>query len=743
MDAVDTEVSLSQYWYILKRRWLPASVIFVGTLLLVSFLGARQTPIYEAEGKLRFKGRDSTSALTGLGDELGQLESLDRAESPIATEISIMQTVPIIQKTIDNLEFKNNEGELINPRQFLGSLEVSHERGTDILNVVYQSPEPEKAKLVVDALMAVYLEEHLLANRAEVSAARLFIEKQLPSAEQNARQAEAALRRFKEQNQVIALEQEAIATVASLESLQSRMTDVSSRLADTEAQFATLNARLGRNPQAALTATAVSQSIGVQKVLADYQQVEADLAAERVRFHEQHPVIVDLKTQQSNLDVLLRQRINTVIGAQSNAAELDLSQLNLQVGGVEAALISDYIRLDAQLRGLTDQTLALQQTEASYRERAAVLPQLEQLQRELERRLDATQSTYSLLLERLQEVQLAENQNVGNVRIIQSAEVLGGPVNPRAKLYLVTGGMLGGMLAAAVVLLLEVMDRSIKTVEEAKAAFGLPVLGVIPKFAHTEQSNRPGNGQHTRPIPSLVVCSKVPALASESYHMLGNNLKFLDSDHPPRVVAITSSLTQEGRSMVASNLAAALAQTGEQVLLVDGDLHHPMQHWIWDRPNYQGLSNLLVGQVSVEEAIIETEPNLHVLLAGVVPPNPSALLDSQRMMEHLQLFKARYDYVIIDTPELIGNVSAAIVGKMADGVLLVVRPKVTDINSVHYVRNLIEQSQQKVLGLVVNGTLPRYEPYSQYLSNEFYMSLNQMSEQRKEKNHNVGIMGER
>ncbi|MEM9218621.1 MAG: polysaccharide biosynthesis tyrosine autokinase [Cyanobacteria bacterium P01_F01_bin.150] len=727
MDAADTEISLSQYWYILKRRWLPASVIFFGTLLLVSFWGARQTPIYEAEGKLRFKGQDSTSALTGLGDELGQLESLDRAESPIATEIGIMQTVPIIQQTIDNLEFKNAEGELLKPKQFLSRLDVSHERGTDILKVVYQSPQPEKAKMAVDALMAVYLEAHLLANRAEASAARLFIEKQLPNAEQNARQAEAALRRFKEENQVIALDKEASATVNFLESIQTKMTDISARIADTEAQFTTLSSRLGRNPQAALVATAVSQSSGVQQVLADYQQVEANLASERVRFHEQHPVIVDLKTKQASLDSLLRQRISNVLGAQSDSTDINPSQLNLQVGAVEANLISDYIRLDAQLRGLTDQTEALRQTEASYRQRAALLPQLEQSQRELERRLDAAQSTYSLLLERLQEVQLAENQNVGNVRIIQPAEVLDGSVSPRAKLYIVTGGMLGSLLAAAAMLLLEALDRSIKTVDEASAALDLPVLGVIPNFTHVAQPNRPSIGQRTRPIPSLVACTKMPSPASESYHMLGNNLKFLDSDHPPRIVAITSSVALEGKSMVASNLAASLSQTGQRVLLIDGDLHHPIQHWIWDYPNKQGLSNLLVGQVSVEDAIIESLPNLHLLLAGVVPPNPAALLDSQRMIDLIQLFKAQYDYVIIDTPALIGSVSAAIIEKMADGMLLVVRPKVADTTSVNYVRRLIEQSQQRVLGLVVNGTLPRYEPHSQYLSDEFYMSLNPIS----------------
>ena len=723
IQAADSEISIDQYWQILKRRWLPTSLVFVGIVAMVSAWGFSQTPIYEAEGKLRFKSRDATSTLTGLGDELAQLESLDSKANPIATEIAVMRTVPIIQKTIDTLELKSDDGEPIKPNQFLGKLEVSNERGADILKVAYQLPEAEAAKVIVDTLMSVYLDEHLLANRAEAVAAKEFIEKQLPDAENRALQAEKKLREFKEENQVIALEQEAIATVNSLEDLQAKMTDVSSQLANAEARFDTLKARLGRNPQAALVATAVSQSSGVQQVLEAYQQVESALETERVRFHDQHPIMVDLETERANLNELLQGRIKAVIGS----ADLP-EDVNLQIGEVEADLIGDYIHLETQLMGLLDQMSALQAANASYLERASALPRLEQEQRELERQLDAAQSTYALLLQRLQEVRVAENQNVGNVRIIQPAAVLSGPVAPRKKLYVVTGAMLGGLLAAATALILEALDRSIKTVEEAKAQFNLPVLGVIPTFAKEVQGTRVRD-TGDRIIPNLVVCAETPSLSSEAYHMLRNNLKFLDSDHPPRVIAVTSSVPREGKSTVASNLAASIAQTGKQVLLVDADLHHPMQHWIWDLPIRQGLSNVLVDQAALKETIVKVRPNLRLLLAGALPPNPAALLDSQRMTALLQKFQTQCDYVILDTPALSGGASASIVGKMADGVLLVVRPNVADSASVNYAKTLIEQSQQKVLGLVVNSTLPHYEPYGQYLSDEFYVTANQNSGQ--------------
>lgn len=722
----ESEINISQCWQILKRRWLPASVVFVGTVAMVSFWGFRQTPIYEAEGKLRFKSQDSTSTLTGLGDELGQLEALDSKASPIATEISIIRTVPIIQKTIDKLELETGSGEPLKPKQFLGKLDISNERGTDILKLSYQSPDTEAAKTIVDTLMSVYLEQHLFDNRAEAVAAREFIEKQLPDAEDRARQAEADLRAFKERNRVISLDEEVPLAATTLEKLQEKITTASSQLADAEAQFNVLKARLGRDSQDALTAAAISQSDGVQQALEEYQQVESNLAAERVRFQDQHPVIVDLEKEKASREALLFQRIQAITGSQTLS-----ENANLQVGNTEANLIIDYVRLESELTGLQEQTLILQEKYESSVERASALPRLEQEQRELERQLEAAQSTYSLLLQRLQEVRVAENQNVGNVRVIQPAEVLKGAVGPQKKLFVVTGSLIGGIFAAGTALLLEALDRSIKTMEEAKARFNLPVLGVIPTFARGAQNNRLRNTDDSV-IPNLVVCDEKASLSSEAYHMLRNNLKFLDSDHPPRVIVVTSSVPQEGKSTVASNLSASIAQTGKQVLLIDADLHNPMQHWIWNLPNQDGLSNLLVGQVTPSEAIVRVRPNLQVLLAGALPPNPAALLDSQRMTVLLQKLQTHYDYIILDTPALSGGASASIVGKMADGLLLVVRPKVADSGSVNYAKTLIEQSQQRVLGLVVNSTLSQYEPYGQYLSDEFYVTANQNLDQTED-----------
>ena len=713
-EPPDSEIGLDQIWQILRRRLLPASLIFTAITAVVTAYGFSQTPIYEAEGKLRFKSRDTTSALIGLGDGLGELEALNFQENPISTELAIIRTAPIIQDTIEALDLRDREGESLKANDFLSNLELSNERGADILTVAYRSPDSEQAKKVVNTLMQVYLDQHLLANRAETAAARMFLEEQLPSAEARALEAEAELRDFKERNQVIDLAEETASTVASMESLQTKITEVSAQLEDTNAQFETLNARLGRDPEAALIVTALSQSEGIQQVLLDYQQVETELAAEKVRFQDQHPRIVDLETQRHNLEAVLNDRIEAVAGEGNLPAKA-----NLQVGQVEADLVADYIRLDARLLGLSQQAEFLLQAEATRQERALMLPRLEQEQRELERRLQAAQATYSLLLQRFQEARVAENQNVGNVRIIQPAEVLSAAVAPRKKLYFVTGAMLGGLLAAGATLLLEAQDQSIKTVEEAKSRFGLPVLGVIPTFGKSLRLSKRRDSDE-RLIPSLVVCDESASLAAEGYHMLRSNLKYLNSDHPPKVLTISSSLPHEGKSTVASNLAAAMAQAGQKVLLIDADLQHPIQHWIWNSTHRSGLSHVLVGETPVSRAVIDVMPNLSVLLAGVLPPNPAALLDSQRMIAMLEYFKSRYDFVLLDAPALSGGASASILGKMSDGLLLVVRPGVANYQSSNYANALLEQSKQTVLGLIINGVISDYEPYGQYLSEEFF-----------------------
>jgi polysaccharide biosynthesis transport protein len=200
------------------------------------------------------------------------------------------------------------------------------------------------------------------------------------------------------------------------------------------------------------------------------------------------------------------------------------------------------------------------------------------------------------------------------------------------------------------------------------------------------------------------------------------NLKYVSADKELKVIVVTSSVPQEGKSTVAANLAMAIAQMERRVLLVDGDLHRPVQHQIWDLPNNEGLSNAIVGQSDLRNAIAQVMDNLYVLPSGLVPPSPASLLDSKRMAALIDSFRDNFDCVILDTPSLSVGADAASLGQMADGVLFVVRPGVADVVNAGFAKELLEKSGQNVLGQVINGIIPKNEPHSNYYFNneEYY-----------------------
>lgn len=186
-------------------------------------------------------------------------------------------------------------------------------------------------------------------------------------------------------------------------------------------------------------------------------------------------------------------------------------------------------------------------------------------------------------------------------------------------------------------------------------------------------------------------CSSI----SEAYRMLRVNLNFISADRELKVIVVTNSVPQEGKSTVAANLATAIAQMDRQVLLIDGDLHRPVQHKIWDLMNNQGLSNLIFKQEEITTTIKKVMPNLDVLTSGIVPPSPAALLDSQRMATLMANFSDKYDFVIVDTPALTVAADAVTLGQMADGVLLVVRPGVVDSVNATFAKELLAKSGQR------------------------------------------------
>ncbi|MBW4642087.1 MAG: polysaccharide biosynthesis tyrosine autokinase [Goleter apudmare HA4340-LM2] len=684
-------IDLRQYWTILKRRWLVTSVVIgsvFGLTALVTFL---QKPVYESQAKLLFNKQNGVSSLTGISAKMGELGGLTNLSNPVDTEAEVIRSYPIVDKTITTLNLKDKRGDRLTMEKFLKILKLKTIRGTDVMQLSYRSNNPQQAADVINTLMNYYLESNVRNNRSTAKAAREFLSKELPEVETRVLKAEKALRRFKENNQVVALEIEAKAGVEGLKDLAEEITKTEAELVAANTRAIALQDQIALNTQQAVVLSTLSQSPGVQQILTEYQKVQDQLAVARTRFTQENPVIIDLVQKEAALRKQVETRVSKTIGNRQSVPER-----NLQIGELKQALTVDLVKSEVERSALKKQVAELRQTLALNQRRLNSLPRLEQQQLQLQRQLQVARITYEQLLKQLQEVQVLENQNIGNARVISQALIPDKQVSPVIPLNLALGGFLGILLGAGTALILESMDNSLKNVEEVKRLLVYPVLGTIPLAEKVKGSDGEGSAE-------LPVLNNPYSPESAAFEMLQTNLGFSISDKKLKVIVLSSSIPGEGKSFVAANLAVAIAQLGRRVLLIDADMRRPRQHKIWEQSNLTGLSNILVGQAELQSSTKEALMAMDLLTAGTIPPNPAALLDSQRLHTLIQEATKEYDFVIIDAPPLTAVADAQMLGKLADGLLLVVRPGVVDSAAASETKTLLEQSEQRVLGMVVNG----------------------------------------
>ncbi|MBN3879159.1 GumC family protein [Nostoc sp. JL23] len=703
-------INFQQYWRILKRRWFLIAIIMGSVFGATSLLTFIQKPIYEAEAKLLFNKESGISSLAGGASEqvgqLGQLTGLTNLSNPLETEAEIIRSNPLIQKTITELQLKDKLGQPLEIDDFLRKLKVKSIRGTDILQLSYRSTNPQEATTIINRLMSAYITNNVQVNRSQARAAREFLNKQLPVVEAKVKQGEAILRQFKEKYEVVSLEVEAEEGIKSLNELSNQITQLRAQLVDARSRSGTLQNQLALNTKQAMALSSLSQSRAVQEVLSQYQNVQDQLAVERSRFTDGHPVITSLLSKEQALKKQLEGRVNQTLGSSQPIPDQDL-----QIGELKQTLTANLVQVEVQRLGLEKQVGVLMKALVLYQARLRTLPKLEQLQRQRQRQLQVAQITYEQMLKRLQEVQVLENQNVGNARVVSEALLPKKAVSPRILLNLALGGFLGFFLAIAAALLLEAGDKSVKTTEEAQELLDYPLLGTIPVFA---QKARLAGDESLMELPVL---NNPYSSVNAAFEMLQINLGFTFSDKELKVIVVSSSVMSEGKSFVAANLAIATAQMGKRVLLIDADMRRPRQHEMWQQPNFMGLSNVLVGQATLAEAAKEVMINVELLSSGMIPPNPAALLDSQRMNGLLQQAAQDYDCIIIDTPPLSVLADASIVGKMADGMLLVARPGVVNSAAAKITKALIQHSRVPVLGMVVNCVTTGENDYTYHYYN--------------------------
>lgn len=311
----------------------------------------------------------------------------------------------------------------------------------------------------------------------------------------------------------------------------------------------------------------------------------------------------------------------------------------------------------------------------------------------LRREADTNRQLYDSLLQRYKEVGVAAGAGVGtnNVSIVDRAQVPTGRYKPNLLLNLAIGTLLGLVLGVVVALALELMDDTIKTPEDMEQHLRLALLGVVPNL-------RKGNVAEAMADPRSAF--------SESYRSVRTALQFSTDHGVPRVLLVTSSSAAEGKSTTALSLARNFAQLGKRVLLVEADLRNPSLHRTMDIRGEQGLSSLLAGAADVSQVVHDTgEPNLQVILAGPLPPNPAELLSGSRLVSLLTTAAEKYDQVIIDGPPVLGIADAPILSNVVSGTLLVVNSGKTRIKTAQAAIKRLVAARAHIIG----GVLTHYD----------------------------------
>lgn len=202
---------------------------------------------------------------------------------------------------------------------------------------------------------------------------------------------------------------------------------------------------------------------------------------------------------------------------------------------------------------------------------------------------------------------------------------------------------------------------------------------------------------------------------SEQYRTIRTNIQFASVDNEIKSLLVTSSNPSEGKSTTVANLAIVYAQAGKKVLLIDADLRKPTVHYTFRLDNLKGLSNVLVGEMSMSEAANPTDiPNLDVLSCGPIPPNPSELLASKKMEQFISEATSSYDLVIFDTPPVLAVTDAQILANMVDGSILVIRSKETELEAATKAKDILQPARAKLLGTVLNGREKKGSNYYYY-----------------------------
>ncbi len=714
--AAGYELNLEEYWQIiLRRRWV---ILFCAFSLgvfswLFSWLN-QPPPLYSSSASVKIS---QTTDMTGLLLQNLSFSNVDdmSTQLSIITSYALMERVAkrmgLIPKDLSSEQIRANPEYMEEILDLKGDVEAEQEGNSGIINIKVVSSDPEFARDLAQAVAEEFRAYNIEEKNRRVFEAKKFIQQQLVVVGERLKQAEEAVRDYRQKNHLSSAGQNSEVMAKVVADMEQEYRHEAEHLNDLRFALAQLRQR-------------------IQKGGWDYKAVTVS-GKVSAYFDELNKRLVDMALKHTQLSTVYTD------------AHPQMRELREQANDILASMVDE---LGKQV-GLTRQRMAdlqknIEETEQKYRG----LPEQALELRRLERAVATNEDLFNLLEKKYQEVLIREAEKVEEVSVIRPALISHVRINPvRTRQTAIAGFILGLVLGLIIALVLEAMDTSVGTIEEVESFLEVPVVGFVPHLSHDEAvelfSGVEGlatSGHALERQIRLITHFSPPSTIAEAYRSMRTNLLFSQGGEH-RVIIVTSATIKEGKSTVSANLATVVAQQGARVLLIDADMRKPMQHKTFGLKREPGLSEYLLGQMpwrdvvrrisdvllgdfGVDQALMTPGlDQLDIITCGHKSANPPDLLAAPAMTQLLDEARQEYDMVIIDMPPLLHTTDATVVAGKVDGVLLVYHIGAVVRGALKRVKTGIESVGGKVVGVVLNGVRSEMTAdYARYKMDRYY-----------------------
>ncbi|HYW36656.1 MAG TPA: polysaccharide biosynthesis tyrosine autokinase [Terriglobales bacterium] len=705
------ESTLREYMRVLiKRKWMVIAVV-AGIFMAVAIASLRQTPVYDAVGRIAVNKADSN--LISFKDSTPDTDYVYE-QSDLDTEVRILQSDLMALQVIRQLnldkrpEFGGHSDQkqanlVADPLQtdsnrasallamFHGKLHVALIPSTRIMEIHFTSTDPQLAASAVNTLAATYVEQNFKTKFESTMQASDWLSKQLVDLQMKVETSQEKLVRYQKEHEILGTDEKQNIITEKLEELNKEMTTAESDRMQKEAVYR----QTQFNDPVAISAAIVSDpgAVLLGRLREQQATLRIQIADLSTQFGPSYPKVAQLNSQLKEID----------------------RQLQLETDKAVDHLKGQYLAA-LQRENMLRESFEKQKQEANKLNESAIEYSI------LKRDLDSNRTLYEGLLEKLKEAGVTAGLRSNNFRIIDAARVPTFPSEPNIPRNLSFALVLGVISGVGLAFLLENMDNTVRTPEQAQAFSALPSLGMIP--LGSKSGNHGPTGKRlaltaSKEVVETVTQVRPQSQMAESYRALRTSLLLSNLGAPPKVIMVTSARPQEGKTTTSINTAIVLAQKGVRVLLVDADLRRPSVHKTLGMGPRSGLSNVLTGSATVQLTITASPilPNLFIMAAGTPPPNPAELLASSNMRDLIAELRPQFDHIVIDTPPTLSVTDAVVLSPCADATILVIRSGQTTKQALRRARDILMQVNAHVAGVLLNAvdlSSPDYYYYYEY-----------------------------